>query len=236
MYRSKKSTLDLSTTDLGCRESELLGDSARQMNSAINEAFAEIGVLSQLINAMKKNARRLRRTTQDLSDRPINDDQRQEFSECTRDLLDSAGKSQDRMQFADRMHHRLYDVQTNLKKLAELSQNREREAEQKSRGLGSLFRSVKPSAKSVSVEEELNLNTHTGLSSLWVAPKRRWRSESRTPTQNCSLSKATATSTTTKRGGRCRRRRWRQPKHRRIHLVLTRQFLEQHIFASAVLG
>ena len=42
MYRSKKSTLDLSVTDVGCRESELLGDSVRQMNAAINEAFAKL--------------------------------------------------------------------------------------------------------------------------------------------------------------------------------------------------
>jgi len=159
MYRSKKSTLDLSVTDAGCRESELLGDSARQMNAAINEAFAEIGVLSQLINAMKKNARRLRRTTQELADRPISENERKEFSECTKDILDSAGRSQDRMQFADRMHHRLYDVQTNLKKLAELSQTREKQAEQKSRGWSGLFRDSKSYANKVSIEDELHVST-----------------------------------------------------------------------------
>lgn len=159
MYRSKKSTLDLSTADGNGRESKLLGESARQMNTAINEAFAEIGVLSQLISAMKKNARRLRRTTQDLTERPISESERLEFSECTKDILDSAGKSQDRMQFADRMHHQLFDVQNNLKKLAELSQTREKQEQQKNRGWTNMFRDRKPQNSALSVEEELNVST-----------------------------------------------------------------------------
>lgn len=159
MYRTKKSTLNLSAIGKGNKESELLGDSARQMNAAINEAFAEIGVLSQLINAMKKNARRLRRTTQELSDTSISENQREEFSQCTKDILESAGKSQDRMQFADRMHHRLYDVQDNLKKLAEISQTREKQEEQKKRGWSSLFRDSKASKNAMSVEDELHIST-----------------------------------------------------------------------------
>ena len=63
------------------------------------------------------------------------------------------------MQFADRMHHRLYDVQTNLKRLAEISQIREREAEQKKRGFAGLFRDSKSSARNLSVEDELNIST-----------------------------------------------------------------------------
>lgn len=158
VYRNKKSTLDLSEVRSAGKESELLGDSARQMNAAINEAFAEIGVLSQLISAMKKNARRLMRTTQDLSETTISDQQRQEFSQCTKDILESAGKSQDRMQFADRMHHRLYDVQTNLKRLAEISQTREQQS-QKKRGWGSLFRDPRPGKSNLSIEEELYIST-----------------------------------------------------------------------------
>jgi len=129
------------------------------MNAAINEAFAEIGVLSQLINAMKKNARRLRRTTQELSDGPISEDERFEFSVCTKDLIESAGKSQDRMQFADRMHHRLYDVQTNLKKLAEISETREKQAEQKNRGWAGLFREPRSFGSKASIEDELHIST-----------------------------------------------------------------------------
>jgi len=104
------------------------------MNAAINEAFAEMCVLAQLISTMKKNARKLKRASQDLEESDYCETRLVALEAYAQDLSETAGKSQERMQFADRMHHRLFDVQSNLKKIAELVEQRQGQSKKGSWG------------------------------------------------------------------------------------------------------